>query len=125
MYLDRDDGMSKVKPEKIQIVEIQIQDKARVNLVRYELDVIEVKFDGKMYTLKIMAKDKERKYFAANNIKYTVVLEDAVTKVEWLGYKKVKKPITILKTPITGISGQSGSGIPDLIIETPFFIYKL
>jgi len=99
---------------KIQIVEVKVRDKATVNAMMYELDVIDVSFDGNMYSLKIMAKDKERRYFAANNVRYAVVLEDAVAKVEWRGYKKART----LRGVIPGISGQPGSGDPGLTIET-------
>ena len=102
---------------QIPIVEVQVLNEADLYPMTAELDVLDVDFDGELYTLTIMVHDYEREYFAANNIDYVVVLEDATVKVDWLGYQPAAGLIRALGDPIQGLPGNSGSGQPGLTIN--------
>ncbi|MCL1981703.1 MAG: M14 family metallopeptidase, partial [Clostridiales bacterium] len=88
---------------KVPIVEVQVQDLDAANaLFEAGLDVLRVVEDDGAFVLSIMVHDFERDYFAANNVDYTVVVEDAVYRGDWLGYEMVDGVASALADPITG-----------------------
>ncbi|MCL1809975.1 MAG: M14 family metallopeptidase, partial [Clostridiales bacterium] len=111
-------AMAEPDPDSVKtpIVEVQANGQAEVDaLISAGLDVLKLDVDGDICTLTIMAHEYELDYFAANEIEYTVVIEDSTVEVEWLGYQK--STARAAAEPIEGLPGTSGTGRPGLTVE--------
>ncbi|MDR0425041.1 MAG: zinc carboxypeptidase, partial [Clostridiales Family XIII bacterium] len=105
----------KPEPKAIPIVAVEAQDQAGIDeLNAAGLDIIAIE-DG--YVALIMVKDFEREYFAANDIEYIVIEEDATAQVDWLGYEMEGGNFSTFAAPIPGIPGSSATGDPSLEID--------